>query len=117
MTERGEKFIVYAPRDAANPDDLRAYPKPTEGFQDHRGEFIKYDPNTPELLDSLPRQGQPPVRPYSEVSDVSCMRELRLIGECVSSLVCSIRRSMKWTVRIAVSVTARIVAGSKRTQT
>ena len=70
MTDKGERFIVYAPRSLANPEDLRQYPAPTEGWSDYRGDFIKYDPKVPELLDSLPVQGEAPKRPYSSVSGV-----------------------------------------------
>jgi hypothetical protein len=60
--------VVYAPRDATNPADLAAYPHPTEGYGNHLGEFLPYDPNRPELEDSLPRQGRPPRRSYNSVS-------------------------------------------------
>ncbi|EJF63806.1 hypothetical protein DICSQDRAFT_179054 [Dichomitus squalens LYAD-421 SS1] len=65
VTDKGERFIVYALRHLANPEELRQYPAPTEGWLDHRGDFIKYDPKVPELLDSLPVQGDIPKRPYS----------------------------------------------------
>ncbi|RDX54661.1 hypothetical protein OH76DRAFT_1478925 [Lentinus brumalis] len=65
VTDKGERFIVYAPHHLANPEELKNYPSPTEGWLDHRRHFIKYDPSVPELLDSLPLQGRSPVRPYS----------------------------------------------------
>ena len=60
-------FIVYAPRDKANPPELADYPLPLEGFRDHNGEFIKYDPNVREFGESLPLHGEPPKRPYESV--------------------------------------------------
>ena len=68
VTDKGERFIVYAPHHLANPEELKYYPSPTEGFLDHNRNFIKYDPSVPELLDSLPLQGRSPARPYSSVS-------------------------------------------------
>ncbi|KAI8986758.1 hypothetical protein BD414DRAFT_416020 [Trametes punicea] len=68
IDERGQRFIVYAPRHLANPEELKHYPSPTEGWKDHHGNFMKYDPNVPELLDSLPLHGEPPTRPYQQVS-------------------------------------------------
>ncbi|RPD65662.1 hypothetical protein L226DRAFT_594088 [Lentinus tigrinus ALCF2SS1-7] len=65
VTDKGERFIVYAPHHLANPEELKNYPAPTEGFMDHHRHFVKYDPSVPELLDSLPLQGKSPVRPYS----------------------------------------------------
>lgn len=62
------RYIVYAPRKHANPDELHEYPLPTQGFMDHHRDFIKYDPNTPEYPDSLPKHGEPPVMPYETVS-------------------------------------------------
>ncbi|KAI0360532.1 hypothetical protein OH77DRAFT_1470565 [Trametes cingulata] len=66
VSESGERFIVYAPSGAANPPELKHYPSPTEGWRDHHGNFIRYDPNVPELLDSLPLHGQSPRRPYHQ---------------------------------------------------
>jgi len=62
--ERHGQFIVYAPRNMANPSELAHYPSPTEGFLDHRGQKVKYDPSVPELPESLPLHGEPPSRPY-----------------------------------------------------
>jgi hypothetical protein len=56
-------FIVYAPPSKANPDELRNYPTENEGFRDHLGTFSELR-SWPELPESLPRHGQPPVRPY-----------------------------------------------------
>ncbi|KAI0937531.1 hypothetical protein AcV7_003535 [Taiwanofungus camphoratus] len=64
--ERNGQYIVYAPRTLANPSELVHYPIPTEGFMDHLGNKIKYDPNVPELPQSLPLHGEPPSRPYEE---------------------------------------------------
>ncbi|KAI0646442.1 hypothetical protein C8Q79DRAFT_1010069 [Trametes meyenii] len=64
VTEQGHRYVVYAPRHLANPEDLKHYPSPTEGWKDHNGSFIKYDPVVPELLDSLPLHGEEPSRPY-----------------------------------------------------
>jgi hypothetical protein len=58
------KFIVYVPHSEANPAELRGYPKPTEGFRDHRGIFIPYDPKLPEMKTS-------PLREYRSVSFIS----------------------------------------------
>ncbi|OCH87767.1 hypothetical protein OBBRIDRAFT_837102 [Obba rivulosa] len=64
LVEHGRQYIVYAPREMANPPDLADYPRPTEGFMDHDGNRLKYDPAIEELPDSLPRHGDPPRRPY-----------------------------------------------------
>ncbi|KAI1793221.1 hypothetical protein LXA43DRAFT_1001426 [Ganoderma leucocontextum] len=64
VTDKDERFIVYAPRSLANPEELKQYPSATDGWLDHRGDFIKYDPKVPELLDSLPVHGEAPKRPY-----------------------------------------------------
>ncbi|KZT68888.1 hypothetical protein DAEQUDRAFT_305168 [Daedalea quercina L-15889] len=58
--------IVYAPRTRANPPELSHYPSPVDGFMDHHGQKAKYDPNVPELPESLPLHGEPPKRPYHE---------------------------------------------------
>ena len=60
-------FIVYAPLDKANPSELRNYPTENEGYRDHLGTFLEYR-SRPELPESLPRHGQPPVQPYESVS-------------------------------------------------
>ena len=62
-----DKYVVYAPHNRANPPELEGYPAPTEGYKDHYGNFIKYDPSRSELPESLPRQGLPPVFPYDKV--------------------------------------------------
>jgi hypothetical protein len=61
------KYIVYAPRGRANMSDLENYPGPKEGYMDHHGNVIKYDPTWRELPESLPRQGQTPVLPCDKV--------------------------------------------------
>ena len=63
-----DKYVVYAPHGHENPPDLEGYPLPTEGYKDHLGHFEKYDPTRRELPESLPRQGQPPMLPYNQVS-------------------------------------------------
>ncbi|KZT10392.1 uncharacterized protein LAESUDRAFT_711585 [Laetiporus sulphureus 93-53] len=60
------QYIVYAPQQLANPHDLSRYPQATQGFMDHRGRTVKYDPRIPELPASLPLHGEPPARPYEE---------------------------------------------------
>ncbi|CDO73684.1 hypothetical protein BN946_scf185015.g12 [Trametes cinnabarina] len=62
----GNRFVVYAPRHLANPEELRHYPSPTEGWRDHLGHIIKYDSTVKELDESLPRHGEPPTRPYQQ---------------------------------------------------
>ncbi len=68
-----DKYVVYAPHDRANPSELEGYPAPTEGYKDHYGNFVKYDPSRSELPESLPRQGRPPVHPYDKVSAPLCL--------------------------------------------
>jgi hypothetical protein len=63
-----DKYIVYPPQGRAFPPDLEDYPAPTDGYLDHHGNFIKYEPAREELPESLPRQGQPPLLPYDKVS-------------------------------------------------
>ena len=63
-----DKYVVYAPPGHTNPPDLKGYPSPTDGYMDHYGNFLKYDPTRKELPESLPRQGQPPQLPYDKVS-------------------------------------------------
>jgi hypothetical protein len=62
-----DKYVVYAPHNRANPPELEGYPSPTDGYKDHYGNFVKYDPTRCELPESLPRQGQPPSLPYEKV--------------------------------------------------
>ncbi len=66
-----DKYVVYAPHHRANPPELEGYPAPTEGYKDHYGNFVKYDPSLRELPESLPRQGLPPVLPYDKVGPLS----------------------------------------------
>jgi hypothetical protein len=63
-----DKYIVYAPHNRTNPPELEGYPLSTEGYKDHYGNFVKYDPSRRELPESLPLQGQQPVLPYDKVS-------------------------------------------------
>ncbi|KAI0635308.1 hypothetical protein C8Q77DRAFT_1156615 [Trametes polyzona] len=66
MNEHGERWVVYAPRHLANPEELKGYPSPTEGWMDHRGSRLRYDGSVRELKDSLPHHGEPPLRPYQD---------------------------------------------------
>lgn len=63
--------MVYAPPDLAYPDELKDYPPEDVGYRDEFGSELKYDPARPELPDSLPLRGQPPVKPYRSVSTSS----------------------------------------------
>ncbi|KAH9834478.1 uncharacterized protein C8Q71DRAFT_859473 [Rhodofomes roseus] len=45
--------IVYAPRNLASPSELAQYPSPLDGFMNHHGQKVKYDPNVPKLPESL----------------------------------------------------------------
>ncbi|KAF7318221.1 hypothetical protein HMN09_00330500 [Mycena chlorophos] len=58
-------FIVYAPPSIAYPDELADYPAETVGYRDHLGVEIMYM-ERPELPESLPRYGQPPLQPYEK---------------------------------------------------
>jgi hypothetical protein len=62
-----DKYVVYAPQNRTNPPELAHYPTPTEGYMDHLGTFMHYDPTWRELPESLPRQGHPPQLPYDKV--------------------------------------------------
>ena len=66
-----DMYVVYAPPNRANPQELQSYPSPTEGYLDHHGTFIKYDATRRELPESLPREGRPPTFPYDKVSELS----------------------------------------------
>ncbi|KAL4247477.1 hypothetical protein ABKN59_007937 [Abortiporus biennis] len=61
-----KRYIVYAPSGQVDPPELASYPAPTEGFMNHHGDLAKYDPNIPELPESLPRHGQNPEQPYED---------------------------------------------------
>ncbi|KAI0064794.1 hypothetical protein BV25DRAFT_189242 [Artomyces pyxidatus] len=61
-----DMYVVYAPQDRANPPELANYPAATEGYRDHTGAFLRYEPTRPELAESLPRQGRPPKLPYEK---------------------------------------------------
>ncbi|KAF5380157.1 hypothetical protein D9615_006140 [Tricholomella constricta] len=61
-----EGYIVYAPPDKTYPDDLKDYPEDGVGYENGFGHIGLFDPKRPELPESLPRHGQPPVRPYNE---------------------------------------------------
>lgn len=62
-------YVVYAPAELAYPDELKDYPHEDVGYRDEFGSELKYDPDRPELLDSLPLKGKPAVKPYRSVSD------------------------------------------------
>jgi hypothetical protein len=61
--------VVYAPTELAYPDELKDYPYEDVGYRDEFGSELKYDPDRPELPDSLPLKGKPAVKPYRSVSD------------------------------------------------
>lgn len=71
-------FIVFAPHHLANPSELHGYPAVTQGFMNHHGEPIKYDPSIPELESSLPRHGEPPKTPYEKVGGL-CLSLFRVL--------------------------------------
>ncbi|KAF7289963.1 hypothetical protein MIND_01371600 [Mycena indigotica] len=58
-------YIVYAPSNRAYPEELSDYPAENVGYRDHRGSELKYL-ERPELPESLPRHGQPPLQPYDK---------------------------------------------------
>ena len=63
-----DRYVVYAPHNRVNPQELKSYPAPTEGFKDHLGNFVKYDPLWKELHESRPWNGLLAVSPYAKVS-------------------------------------------------
>jgi len=64
------KYIVYAPPDRMYPLELENYPHSMEGYKDHHGNFIKYDPTHKKLPTKLPRDKQTLMMPYDHVSSV-----------------------------------------------
>ncbi|KAF9456876.1 hypothetical protein BDZ94DRAFT_1292664 [Collybia nuda] len=58
-------YIVYAPPDQADPEDLKDYPEAGDAYKDNFGTIVEHNPNRPELPESLPRYGKPPEQPYS----------------------------------------------------
>ncbi|KAF8198585.1 hypothetical protein BJ912DRAFT_30614 [Pholiota molesta] len=58
-----EGYIVYAPLNMAYPAELVAYPSEEEGYRNHDGVLCQWA-ERPELLESLPRRGRAPERPY-----------------------------------------------------
>jgi hypothetical protein len=58
---------VYAPLNMAYPTELVAYPSEEEGYRNHDGVLCQWA-ERPELLESLPRRGRAPERPYDGVS-------------------------------------------------
>ena len=60
-------YVVYAPHDQAYPPELQDYPDESQGFADENGQRLSLGPR-PELPESVPRHGQPPMRPYHSVS-------------------------------------------------
>ena len=71
-------YVVYAPPDLAFPDELKDYPAEDVGYRDEFGSELKYDPERPELPDSLPLRGQPPMKPYRSVSVSSIYINVRM---------------------------------------
>jgi hypothetical protein len=61
-------YVVYAPPELAYPEELKDYPPADVGYRDEFGSELKYDPDRPELAESLPAKGQPPIKPYRSVS-------------------------------------------------
>jgi hypothetical protein len=68
-------YVVYAPQELAYPEELRDYPPEDVGYRDEFGSELKYDPDRPELADSLPVKGQPPIKPYRSVSGSMAVSE------------------------------------------
>ncbi|KDQ60274.1 hypothetical protein JAAARDRAFT_191673 [Jaapia argillacea MUCL 33604] len=58
-------FIVYAPPERANPSELSDYPSTLDGYRNHKGEFMRYDPARQELPESMTLRGEPPRIPYA----------------------------------------------------
>ncbi|KAM5533121.1 hypothetical protein V8D89_013169 [Ganoderma adspersum] len=95
VTDKDERFIVYAPPPLANPEELKQYPSPTDGWLDHHRDFIKYDPKVPELLDSLPVHGAAAKRPYQFVSAYNILVCLFSGGtKRILCPVCTVHRSL-----------------------
>ncbi|KAF8056712.1 hypothetical protein FPV67DRAFT_1658315 [Lyophyllum atratum] len=61
-----EGYIVYAPHEKSYPEELKDYPEDGVGYENGFGHIGLFDSKRPELPESLPRHGQPPLRPYSE---------------------------------------------------
>ena len=59
-------YVVFPPPKMQYPEELRAYPFETQGYQDHSGLFIAYV-RRPEHPQSLSKNGKPPERPYGSV--------------------------------------------------
>ncbi|KAK6978023.1 hypothetical protein R3P38DRAFT_3120474 [Favolaschia claudopus] len=64
LTEDG--FVVYAPLPIAYPPELCSYPAESVGYRDHLGKEVPRSAFHAELPESLPRFGQPPLRPYEQ---------------------------------------------------
>ncbi|KAK6977993.1 hypothetical protein R3P38DRAFT_2747297, partial [Favolaschia claudopus] len=64
LTEDG--FVVYAPLTTTYPSELHNYPDETVGYRDHLGKEVPWSASHVELPESLPRFGQPPLRPYDQ---------------------------------------------------
>ncbi|KAF8628289.1 hypothetical protein AX17_005993 [Amanita inopinata Kibby_2008] len=56
-------YIVYAPHGQAYPPELQDYPDQSVGYRDNKGQFVNFL-QRPELPESLPHHGQPPLHPY-----------------------------------------------------
>jgi hypothetical protein len=59
-------YIVYAPEDRAWPEELKDYP--SDAYINETGDRVEYVASRPELPESLPRHGRPPLQPYDMVS-------------------------------------------------
>lgn len=81
-------YIVYAPPNMADPEELKDYPEAGDAYKDNFGTIVEHNPDRPELPESLPRYGKPPEQPYASVRDVhfslllfvfGAVREVRLL--------------------------------------
>jgi len=61
---KAQQYVVYAPPNMANPEELAHYPHALQGWMNHRGETMPYNRHVLEFPDSLPSRGEDPKRPY-----------------------------------------------------
>ena len=117
VTDKGKRFIMYAPHDLANPQELKTYPSSTEEWRNHRGDLIKYDGSVLEPLDCLPGQGRSPLRPCSSVSAAFVAFLRRTIffeaNRAKPRLLVAFDRDLKPNSVIVVSWRPRIAYGLK----